>query len=183
MLKNPRQRERKLKKTPNSEIKSDADCEALKTAKSQALRHLVYRDRSKRELTLYLEKKEHTPSVIQKTIQYLESLNYINDQRFAMEWGRSRVEGKKFGKERVRHELSAKGVASHIITATLDTLYDTNPEKDLALACANKKLASLHGLEPEKKTRRLAHYLQRRGFSADIIYETLKATSRGGDLL
>ena len=74
------------------------DREDLKTAKSQALKHLSYRDRSKRELIQYLEKKEHAPSVIQKTIQYLVSLNYINDQRFAMEWGRSRIENKKFGK-------------------------------------------------------------------------------------
>ncbi|MBT3511223.1 MAG: regulatory protein RecX [Nitrospina sp.] len=157
------------------------DREDLKTAKSQALKHLSYRDRSKRELIQYLEKKEHAPSVIQKTIQYLVSLNYINDQRFAMEWGRSRIENKKFGKERVRQELFTKGIASNIIEIALDTLYDANPEKDLALACASKKLASLHGLEPEKKTRRLAHYLQRRGFSADIIYETLKISTTNNE--
>ena len=153
------------------------DREALKTAKSQALRYLAYRDRSQRELTQYLKKKAHAPSIIQKTIQYLVDLNYVNDQRFAMEWSRSRIEGKKFGKERVRHELFAKGVASQIIETTLNTLYDANPEKDLALALANKKLDSLNGLEPAKKSRRLAHYLQRRGFSADIIYETLKVST------
>ncbi len=157
------------------------DQEALKTAKTQAFRHLAYRDRSERELVQYMEKKKHAPSVIQKTLQYLAKLNYINDQRFAMEWGRSRIEEKKIGKRRLRHELLTKGVSSHIIEATLDTLYDSHPEQDLALTCANKKLASLHGLKPEKKTRRLAQYLQRRGFSADIIYETLKATSRGDE--
>ena len=148
--------------------------EAPKTAKSQALRYLTYRDRSERELTLYLEKKGHAPSVIQKTLQDLAKLNYVNDQRFAMEWGRSRIEGKKFGKVRVRHELSAKGVASHIIETTLNSLYNSHPELELAQACARKKLESLHGLEPEKKIRRLVQYLQRRGFSADIIYETTR---------
>jgi regulatory protein len=154
-----------------------SDPETLKTAKSQALRHLAYRDRSKRELVQYMEKKGHASSTIQKTIQYLENLNYIDDQRFAMVWSQSRVERKKFGKERVRRELFAKGIASNIIETTLDTLYGANPEKDLALACASKKLASLDGLEPQKKARRLAHYLQRRGFSADIIYETLKVST------
>ena len=71
------------------------DREALKTAKSQALRYLAYRDRSERELILYLGKKGHAPSVIQKALQDLAKLNYINDQRFAMEWGRSRIEEKK----------------------------------------------------------------------------------------
>lgn len=159
------------------------DQEALKTAKSQALKHLSYRDRSKKEVAQYLEKKGHASSVIQTTLEALAELNYINDQRFAIEWGRWRVEVKKFGKKRLRHELSAKGVSSHIIETTLNTLYDSHPEQDLALACASKKLASLKGLEPEKKTRRLAQFLQRRGFSADIIYETLKvsSTSRGGN--
>ena len=153
------------------------DQEVLKTAKSQAFKHLSYRDRSKMEVAQYLNKKGHTPSVIQTTIQELEKLNYINDQRFAMEWGRWRVEVKRFGKKRLQHELSEKGVSSNIIETALLAIYDSHPEKDLALACVNKKLASLHGLEPEKKKRRLAHYLQRRGFSSDIIYEALKLSS------
>jgi len=153
------------------------DQEAFKTAKSQAFKYLSYRDRSKKEVALHLEKKGHSPSVIQTTLQELEKLNYINDQRFSMEWGRWRVEVKRFGKKRLQHELSAKGVSSSIIETTLTDLYDSHPEQDLALACANKKMASLHGLEPEKKSRRLAQYLQRRGFSADIIYETLKVST------
>lgn len=153
------------------------DQEAFKTAKSQAFKYLSYRDRSKKEVALHLEKKGHSPSVIQTTLQELEKLNYINDQRFAMEWGRCRVEVKRFGKKRLQHELSAKGVSSSIIETALTDLYDSHPEQDLALACANKKMASLHGLEPEKQSRRLAQYLQRRGFSADIIYETLKIST------
>ena len=153
------------------------DQEALKTAKSQAFKYLSYRDRSKKEVALYLEKKGHTPLVIQTTLQKLEKLNYINDHRFAMEWGRWRVEEKRFSKKRLQYELLAKGVSASIIETTLTDLYDSHPEQDLALACANKKLASLHGLEPEKKSRRLAQYLQRRGFSHDIIYETLKVST------
>ncbi|MZH02229.1 MAG: regulatory protein RecX [Nitrospinae bacterium] len=153
------------------------DQEVLKTAKSQAFKHLSYRDRSKKEVAQYLKKKGHTPSVIQTTVQELEKLNYINDQRFAVEWGRWRVEVKRFGRKRLQHELSAKGVSSSIIETALSDLYDSHPEQDLALACANKKLASLHGLEPEKKKRRLAQFLQRRGFSSDIIYETLKRST------
>lgn len=153
------------------------DQAALKTAKSQAFKHLSYRDRSKKEVAEHLAKKGHTPSIVQAILQDLENLNYINDHRFATEWSRWRIEVKNFGRKRMRHELMAKGIASHIIKKTLDTLYDSHPEQDLALACANKKLVSLDGIEPAKKMRRLAQYLQRRGFSADIIYETLKVST------
>ena len=158
------------------------DQEAFKIAKSQAFKYLSYRDRSKKEIAEHLAKKGHTASIVQAILQDLENLNYINDHRFASEWSRWRIEVKNFGRKRLRHELIAKGVSTHIIESTLDTLYNFHPEQGLALACANKKLASLHGVEPEKKTRRLAQYLQRRGFSADIIYETLKisTTEDGG---
>jgi regulatory protein len=158
------------------------DQEALRTAKSQAFKHLSYRDRSKQEVAHYLREKGHAPSTIKITLQDLEKLNYINDHHFAIKWGRWCVEVKKFGKKRMRHELLAKGVSSHIIETALDMLYSSFPEQDLALACVNKKLASLNGIEPEKKMRRLAQHLQRRGFSADIIYEALKAftTKHGG---
>ncbi len=152
------------------------DREALKTAKSLALKYLAYRDRSKKELAQYLEKKGNAPSIIEETLEYLAEQNYINDQRFAMEWGRWRVEVKRFGRKRLRHEIFATGGAPHIIETTLDTLYHSNPERSLAMACASKKLSSLHSLQPEKKMRRLAQHLQRRGFSADIIYETLKSS-------
>jgi len=153
------------------------DQEALKTAKFQTFKHLSYRDRSKKEVALYLEKRGHTPSVIQTTLQELEKLNYINDQRFAMEWGRWRVEVKWFGKKRLQHELLVKGISSSIIETALTDLYNSHPEQDLALACAKKKLVSLHGLEPKKKSHRLAQYLQRRGFSQDIIYETPRVST------
>ena len=157
------------------------DQEAFKTAKSQAFKHLSYRDRSKKEIAEHLEKKGHTASIVQAIIQDLENLNYINDDRFASEWSRWRIEVKNIGRKRLRHELIEKGVSTHIIESTLDTLYNFHPEQGLALACANKKLASLHGVEPKKKTRRLAQHLQRRGFSADIIYETLKiSTTKDG---
>ena len=84
------------------------DQEAPKIAKSQAFKYLSYRDRSKKEVALYLKKKGHAPPVIQATLHELEKLNYINDNRFAMEWGLWRVEVKRFGKKRLQHELSAK---------------------------------------------------------------------------
>ena len=104
------------------------DQEALKTAKSQAFKHLTYRDRSKKEVALFLSKKGHAASIVRATLQDLEKMNYINDHRFAVDWSHWRIAVKKFGKKRLRHELSAKGVDSHIIETTLDTLYDSHPE-------------------------------------------------------
>ena len=45
------------------------DPEAIKKAKNHALRYLSYRDRSKLEITQYLEKKEHPHPVIQQALR------------------------------------------------------------------------------------------------------------------
>ena len=71
-------------------------------------------------------------------------------------------------------ELSGKGIDKAIIEKTLNAIYKDNLEKDLAEQCARKKWVSLKGVEKEKKKQRLVQFMQRRGFSSDIIYQSLK---------
>jgi len=158
------------------------DPESLKRAKAHALRYLSYRDRSKWELTQYLEKKEHSHSVIQQTLDYLTELNYLNDPRFAIQWGQYKINKKKLGRNRLYMELLSKGIDKETIEGTLNTLYEDNPERELAAQCARKKWVTLKGVEEEKKKRRLVQYLQRRGFSSDIIYQSLRTLSESSDI-
>lgn len=153
------------------------DPEALKRAKNHALRYLSYRDRSKLEVTQYLEKKEYSHPVIQQALDALIKLNYVNDPRFALEWGRYKINKQKLGKSRLYVELLNKGIDKKILESTLEILYEDNPEAELATQCARKKLNSLKGVEEKKKKRRLIQYLKQRGFSADIIYQSLKNVS------
>jgi regulatory protein len=154
------------------------DPEILKTAKNQALRYLSYRDRSKLEVTQYLEKKEHPQTIIQQALDALIELNHVNDQRFALEWGRYKINKQKLGKSRLYAELLNKGIDKEVLESTLAILYEDNPETELAIQCARKKMNSLQGVEEDKKKRRLIQYLKRRGFSADIIYQSIKNVSK-----
>ena len=111
---------------------------SLKKAKAQALQYLSYRDRSKWELSQYLGKKEHSPPVIKKTLDYLAELNYVNDHRFALQWGQYKINKNKLGKNRLYFELLGKGVNKETIEGILNTLYEENPEMELAAQCARK---------------------------------------------
>ena len=147
--------------------------EELKKAKNQALKYLSYRDRSKWEITQYLEKKKHSHLVIQQTLENLESLDYIDDQRFALQWGQFNINKKKLGRNRLYLELLNKGIDQEILENIVSTLYENNPETQLAAECARIKWETLKDVETEKKKPRLFEYLKRRGFSADIIYKSL----------
>ena len=155
--------------------------ESYKKAKAHALRFLSYRNRSKWELAQYLKKKEYSHSVIQQTLDYLTELNFINDERFALQWSQFKVNRKKLGRNRLYFELSGKGIDKVIIQKTLNLIYEDNPEKDLAAQCARKKWFSLKGVGKEKKKKRLVQFMQRKGFSSDIIYQSLKLLTESVD--
>ena len=146
---------------------------ALKKAKNQALKYLSYRERSKREITQYLEKKQHSHLVIQQTLEYLENLDYVDDQRFALQWGQFNINKKKLGRNRLYLELLNKGIDRETLENILSTLYENNPEIQLAKECASKKWESLKGVDADKKKLRLFQHLKRRGFPTDIIYQSL----------
>ena len=158
------------------------DPESFKKAKAHALRYLSYRDRSKWELSQYLGKKEHSPPVIQKTLDYLAELNYVDDQRFALQWGQYKINKNKIGKNRLYVELLGKGVNKETIEGILSTLYEENPEMELAVECARKKWVALKSFEEKKKKRLLVQYLQRKGFPSDIIYQSVRTLAESGGI-
>ena len=147
--------------------------EELKQARALAYRYLSHRDRSARETADHLKKKGFEEAVVQETLCHLKEANYLNDRRFAEHWARTRAENRQFGKYRLRQELLGKGLPQDLINETLDTLFETVQEIDLARAVVEKKLPAMQDLDPEKRKHRLTGLLQRKGFSLDIIYKVL----------
>jgi regulatory protein len=147
--------------------------EEFKQARALAYRYLSHRDRSTRETADHLKKKGFEEAVVQETLCYLKEANYLDDRRFAEHWARTRAENKQFGKFRLRQELIGKGLSKDLIDETLDTLFETVKEIDLARAVVEKKLPSMQDLNPDKKKSRLIGLLQRKGFSSDVIYKVL----------
>jgi regulatory protein len=147
--------------------------EELKQARALAYRYLSHRDRSARETADHLKKKGFEEAVVQETLQFLKEANYLDDRRFAEHWARTRAENRQFGKYRLRQELIGKGLPQDLIDETLDTLFETIKEIDLARAVVEKKMPSMQDLDTDKRKRRLVGLLQRKGFSTDIIYKVL----------
>jgi regulatory protein len=147
--------------------------EDLKQARALAYRYLSHRDRSARETVDHLKKKGFEEAVVQETLRYLKEAKYLDDRRFAEHWARTRAENRQYGKYRLRQELIGKGLPNDLIDKTLDTLFETVKEIDLARAVVEKKLPSMQDLPADKRKSRLVGLLQRKGFSLDIVYKVL----------
>jgi len=110
----------------------------------------------------------HEPAAIDAAVERLSSLGYLNDAA----WTRHYVEGRRAsgrGAMMLRRELTAHGIdADHAESAL-----DGRDEREAARAAARPRLRSLAGLDRERRYRRLAGFLARRGFASDVVAATL----------
>jgi len=124
-------------------------------------------------MVCHLSEKGFSAGIVDEILSFLLENNYINDERFAMQFGKSRIENKKIGKLLLKQELRIKGIEGQTIENSLYLLYKEYNEKEIAIACAKKKLPSYSSNSSEKVMARLARFLQRKGFPSDIVYEVV----------
>jgi len=146
----------------------------LKRAKNTAYRYLTIRPRSRVEVERKLHDREFPSGIVSSVIDHLVKLGYLNDEEFARQWAASRVRSRGFGRRRLEQELRNKGISREIITGSLRTLFEEALEADVARKEADKKLRTLTRFEPEVRRRRLAGFLERKGFSSEIIRTILR---------
>jgi len=147
----------------------DTNEKLLKRAKNAAYRYLTIRPRSRAEVERKLQDRGFPPDTISTAIHHLLKLGYLNDEQFARQWAASRVQSRGFGRRRIEQELRQKGIENSIVRETLNGLFEESSELDVARREADKKLRTLTRFEPEVRKRRLAGFLERKGFSSEII--------------
>src|SRR4051812_40126627 len=69
-----------------SEVESFKDDSVRDKARYQALGQVSRRQRSEWELRDYLKRKDYTPEVIEKVIEWLREYGYVDDKKFADAW-------------------------------------------------------------------------------------------------
>ncbi len=138
-----------------------------------ALAKLTARDRTRSELSRLLAAKGYTPGEVKAALASLIKQGYLDDRRFATTWARSRLERKPMGARRLRQELEARGIEGPLMREVLRDVYEDGEEAAARRAVAAS--ASRLGRHPEASgPGRLARYLARRGFSAELIWRLLR---------
>lgn len=147
----------------------DLDQEESRQARDHALRYLTYRARSRGELTRRLTEQGYGPGAVARTVQWLDQAGYLNDGEFSEQWVAERVRTKRYGRLRIAAELAAKDIPPERISELLDEYCPESGERARATALARRRLAGLKGLERVAQGRRLAPYLSRKGYAANVV--------------
>jgi len=138
-----------------------------------ALRFLSFRPRSQAEVEAYLVKKGVSASDLAKILQRLTELNFINDEAFARWWIARRRGDHPRGQHLISLELKDKGVDKELTASLLAESVKETDERSLAAKVAAKKAAKLRGLPEEEIRKKLYLTLAGRGFSGEVISETV----------
>jgi regulatory protein len=154
----------------------DGDDKEVTRAKNIAYRYLSYRPRSFAEVEKKLRDKEFGDALVDAVLSDLVRLGFINDQRFADQWAQSRIRLRGLGRRRIEQELRNKGVDRETVRRTLKDVLAPDLEIETARKAAERKLATMKTLDREMMRRRLAGFLERKGFSYDVIRNILKDT-------
>ena len=147
-----------------------------------ALRILQYRFNSEAELRRKLLRKKFEQDEIEKTIVRLRGEKWLDDERFAAAFVRTRA-NKRVGKLRIRRELQAAGVsesdANDAVAANVDPEREQEALRELGRKRA-RMLVRRHGpdyLSSSDGRNKLAAYLLKQGYDAVLVYEALKEIS------
>ena len=152
----------------------DEDNKELTKARNTAYRYLTYRPRSRAEMIQKLHDREFNEAIIEAVLVDLERLGYVNDRQFANQLTRSRIRLRGFGRRRIEQELRNKGVDREIIREIFAEVFVDETEIETAKLVAVKKINAMKCLDRETRRRRLAGFLERKGFSFEIIGAVLR---------
>lgn len=144
-------------------------------ARAYLLRLLAHRPRSRAEALGRLQQKEFSRSVIEAVMGQAEQQGWLNDALFARLWLEDRLMRKPKSRRALEGELSAKGIER----AQMERAFACVPidEEALAERLARERLPRYANDDRHRRARKLAGFLQRRGFASHVIYRVLKKIS------
>lgn len=144
----------------------------LRRAKECLFRLLSMRAYSESELRSKLRAKQFADDLIERALSDLRETGLVNDRQFAETFVRSRMSAGQSGRRRLEWELRSHGVDRQVVAESLAEVGEES-EYPLALEVAARRLERLRGEEPEAQRRKIALFLQRRGFAYENISKVL----------
>lgn len=137
------------------------------TAKEYALRALDRRDYSARELTRKLLDKGYEEAEAAAAVERLMELGFVDDARYAPLLVRHYA-AKGYGAQRVKQELSRRGIARELWDAAMEEMPQQDDTVDRLLR------SRLRSETPDRaEIKRASDYLLRRGYRWDEIKSAL----------
>lgn len=151
----------------------ESPADPAEQARAICLRLLTGTPRTRKQLADALRKREIPDDVAEEVLSRFEEVGLINDSAFADAWVESRHHGRGLARRALARELRTKGVDSTLIDEAVGQL-DSEQEEETARDLVARKLRSTRGLDRDRRLRRLAGMLARKGYPEGMALRVVR---------
>lgn len=138
------------------------------SAEFAAMTYLARAEHCRAALTQKLLKKQIDKKAIDLALDYLESVHYLDDERFAGAWLRTRSIDHAEGRIRLASELASRGVDRNAAKKALDEFFEEHNQMEICRRALKKARATKN--DPDK----IKASLMQKGFSLKEIESAMK---------
>ncbi|MFD0146718.1 MULTISPECIES: recombination regulator RecX [unclassified Streptomyces] len=142
-------------------------------ARAICLRLLTGTPRTRKQLADALRKREIPDDVAEEVLSRFEDVGLIDDAAFADAWVESRHHGRGLARRALARELRTKGVDASLIQEAVGQL-DSEQEEITARELVDRKLRATRGLDRDRRLRRLAGMLARKGYPEGMALRVVR---------
>ena len=155
--------------------------EKKRLGKDQAIlsikRFCAYQERAQQEVRDKLYEYGMSKDQVEEILSDLISENFLNEERFAMQFAGGHFRIKGWGKVKINHALKQKRVSAYNIKKALQSIDLDAYEKTLE-SLATKKWNSLKGERGLSKIAKTQAFLYQRGFEPQLIQPVLQKLNK-----
>ena len=137
-----------------------------------ALKYINVKLRSKKELKIYLIKKEYSDEIIDEILKLLEKQGYINDKTYAISYVHDRITLSYDGPLKIKAYLSNQGISEELIEDII-TNYNLDLEKERIEKIINKQIKINNNKGANLLRKKIQMYLLNLGYDYSLINELL----------
>lgn len=142
-------------------------------ARQRIENYCAYQERCHSEVVAKLREMGMIDKAVDQIVSELIASNYLNEQRFAIQFSLGKFRIKNWGKLRIERELKSRNLSAFTIKKALEALENEGYEKKF-VEVFSKKLELLGSIPASQKQQKLIRYLQYRGWENDLIFEHIK---------
>ena len=138
----------------------------------KVLRYCAYQDRCTQEVRMKLANFDMPDSEKGKILKLLVDEGYLDDERYASTFVRSKIHLKKWGVNKIRMALKMKGISDEIISNALSEIDPEIYREELIKVLKSKKI---NETDPYKRRAKLAQYAMQKGYEPSLVWDVIKS--------
>lgn len=135
-------------------------------------KYCTYQDRCHQEVENKLKEMKMIPAARDEIISQLIKYDFLNEQRFALNYARGKFNQKHWGRIRIRQELKRRNITAKLIDKALDRISEKAYREKLK-TIARKKFDEQNQDKSLKAKARLKNYLLYKGYESQLVFDEL----------